>query len=59
MAATAILDRLFHSGRSPGLTRGSTSAVLARGYKSRASGEPKARPLIGPISSTSTGTAIG
>ena len=25
--------------------RGSTSAVLARGYKARASGEPKARPL--------------
>jgi hypothetical protein len=46
-----------HSGRGPGLartgtgkpgpglTRGSTSAVLARGYKPRASGEPKARPL--------------
>ncbi|MCX6563221.1 MAG: hypothetical protein NTU60_06400, partial [Candidatus Aminicenantes bacterium] len=30
---------------APGITRGSTSAVLARGYKPRASGEPKARPL--------------
>ena len=29
----------------PGLARGSTSAVLARGYRPRASGEPKARPL--------------
>jgi len=37
----AILD----SGRGPGLARGSTSAVLARGYRPRASGEPKARPL--------------
>ena len=36
---------LIHSGRGPGLARGSTSAVLARGYKPRASGEPKARPL--------------
>ena len=31
---------------APGFARGSTSAVLARGYKPRASGEPKARPLI-------------
>jgi len=30
---------------APGFARGSTSAVLARGYKPRASGEPKARPL--------------
>jgi signal transduction histidine kinase len=30
---------------APGIARGSTSAVLARGYKPRASGEPKARPL--------------
>jgi len=30
---------------APGFTRGSTSAVLARGYKLRASDEPKARPL--------------
>jgi len=30
---------------APGFTRGPTSAVLARGYKPRASGEPKARPL--------------
>jgi len=30
---------------APGFTRGFTSAVLARGYKPRASGEPKARPL--------------
>jgi uncharacterized protein len=30
---------------APGFTRGSTSAVLARGNKPRASGEPKARPL--------------
>jgi molybdopterin-guanine dinucleotide biosynthesis protein A len=29
---------------APGFARGSTSAVLARGYKPRASGEPKARP---------------
>jgi len=48
---------IIDSGRGPGLcslharsdegglARGSTSAVLARGYKSRASGEPKARPL--------------
>ena len=33
------------SGRGPGLARGSTSAVHARGYRPRASGEPKARPL--------------
>jgi len=33
---------------APGFARGSTSAVLARGYKSRASGEPKARPLTTP-----------
>jgi molybdopterin converting factor small subunit len=32
---------------APGFARGSTSAVLARGYKPRASGEPKARPLTG------------
>ncbi len=30
---------------APGFARGANSAVLARGYKSRASGEPKARPL--------------
>ncbi len=30
---------------APGSARGSTFAVLARGYKARASGEPKARPL--------------
>jgi (E)-4-hydroxy-3-methylbut-2-enyl-diphosphate synthase len=30
---------------APGFARGSTSAVLARGYKPRASGERKARPL--------------
>jgi ADP-heptose:LPS heptosyltransferase len=30
---------------APGIARGSISAVLARGYKPRASGEPKARPL--------------
>ena len=30
---------------APGIAWGSTSAVLARGYKPRASGEPKARPL--------------
>ena len=29
----------------PGFARGSASAVLARGYKPRASGEPKARPM--------------
>jgi hypothetical protein len=38
-------DELVDGGRAPGFTRGSTSAVLARGYKPRASGEPKARPL--------------
>jgi hypothetical protein len=37
------------SGRGPGLARGSTSAVLARVYKPRASGEPKARPLTGLV----------
>jgi tRNA threonylcarbamoyladenosine biosynthesis protein TsaB len=30
---------------APSIARGSGSAVLARGYKPRASGEPKARPL--------------
>jgi len=35
---------------APGFARGSTSAVLARGYKPRASGEPKARPLTRSIS---------
>ena len=34
-----------YSGRGPGVTPGSTSAVLARKHKTRASGEPKARPL--------------
>jgi molybdopterin-guanine dinucleotide biosynthesis protein A len=40
---------------APDFARGSTSAVLARSYKPRASGEPKARPLtlleatIGPL----------
>jgi NADH-quinone oxidoreductase subunit M len=32
---------------APGLARGSTSAVLAREYKPRAGGEPKARPVTG------------
>ena len=35
---------------APGFTRGSTSVVLARGYKPRASGEPKARPLTSAVS---------
>jgi hypothetical protein len=43
--AKGHIRSLLHSGRGPGLARGSTSAVLARGYKPRASGEPKARPL--------------
>jgi len=34
---------------APGFTRGSTSAVLAHGYKPRASGEPKARPLTDDV----------
>ena len=38
----AVLIREANEG---GLARGSTSAVLARGYKHRASGEPKAHPL--------------
>ena len=51
-------DRKLHSGRGPGLARGSTSAVLARGYKPRASGEPKARPLTRTASSSSTSKAV-
>jgi len=40
---------------APGIARGSTSAVLARGYKPRASGEPKARPLTLWIEITAAG----
>ncbi len=40
-------NRSSTAAGAPGFTRGSTSAVLARGYKPRASGEPKARPLTG------------
>jgi MFS family permease len=38
-------ERRSTAAGAPGFPRGSTSAVLARGYKPRASGEPKARPL--------------
>jgi hypothetical protein len=56
--AEAVVALIAHGGRGPGLcspharsdegglAQGSTSAVLARVYKSRASGELIARPLI-------------
>jgi len=37
-------ERIITAAGAPGFARGSASAVLARGYKPRASGEPKARP---------------
>jgi len=42
---TVRLTVLPTAAGAPGFARGSNSAVLARGYKPRASGEPKARPL--------------
>ncbi|MDP2916042.1 MAG: glycoside hydrolase family 38 C-terminal domain-containing protein [Candidatus Aminicenantes bacterium] len=40
-----VMETISTAAGAPGFARGSTSAVLARGYKPRASGEPKARPL--------------
>ena len=44
MLPSAMRNRAAAAG-APGFARGSASAVLARGYKPRAGGEPKARPL--------------
>ena len=40
-----VSEEMSTAAGAPGLAGGSTSAVLAREYKPRASGEPKARPL--------------
>ncbi|MBE3124588.1 MAG: GDP-mannose 4,6-dehydratase [Acidobacteria bacterium] len=59
LRAFPAVEFFIHSGRGPGLARGSTSAVLARGYRPRASGEPKARPLTSrPTRSTAAGRAV-
>jgi len=46
-----VSEEISTAAGAPGLAGGSTSAVLAREYKPRASGEPKARPLTAHPSS--------
>jgi len=53
------LDKTSAAAGAPGISWGSSSAVLARGYKPRASGEPKARPLTAALTSQTLESGFG